>query len=164
MGSLAAAYLDSVEYSVKQVSVLMLFCHLLCFSQLRLRIVRWWVYKENVLAVIAFVCVCNLSATLFNCMASEVKFESVVSFFLLPDIDECSASAGVCDANANCQNTLGSYRCSCKAGYTGDGKTCKGRQTHLSIEWWGIRQCRRHFWTNNTLPRPIDQSLPTPTK
>ena len=26
--------------------------------------------------------------------------------------------------NAVCQNTLGSYLCSCKAGFAGDGKTC----------------------------------------
>ena len=42
------------------------------------------------------------------------------------DINECSASIPVCDVNANCQNTVGSYVCSCKAGFTGDGKTCAG--------------------------------------
>jgi len=41
------------------------------------------------------------------------------------DINECSASAGVCDVNADCQDTLGSYLCTCKVGYSGDGKTCK---------------------------------------
>ncbi|XP_078382553.1 uncharacterized protein LOC144665226 isoform X4 [Oculina patagonica] len=40
------------------------------------------------------------------------------------DIDECSASNPVCDANADCKNTPGSHVCSCKAGFTGDGKTC----------------------------------------
>ncbi|KAL9961181.1 hypothetical protein ACROYT_G030079 [Oculina patagonica] len=40
------------------------------------------------------------------------------------DIDECSASIPVCDVNAICKNTRGSYRCSCKAGFTGDGKSC----------------------------------------
>ncbi|XP_078382571.1 uncharacterized protein LOC144665240 isoform X1 [Oculina patagonica] len=40
------------------------------------------------------------------------------------DLDECSSSIPVCDVNANCKNTRGSYRCSCKAGYTGNGKTC----------------------------------------
>ena len=44
----------------------------------------------------------------------------------MSDIDECSASAGVCDVNANCQNTLGSHVCSCKAGFSGDGKRCRG--------------------------------------
>ena len=43
------------------------------------------------------------------------------------DIDECSASSPVCDSNANCSNTRGSYICTCKSGYTGDGKTCQGR-------------------------------------
>ena len=43
------------------------------------------------------------------------------------DVDECNASLPVCDVNANCQNTRGSYRCSCKAGFTGDGKTCIGK-------------------------------------
>ncbi len=42
-------------------------------------------------------------------------------------MDECSASISVCDVNADCQNTVGSYICSCKAGFTGDGKTCTGR-------------------------------------
>ncbi|CAH3171492.1 unnamed protein product [Porites lobata] len=41
------------------------------------------------------------------------------------DIDECSVSPSVCDINANCSNTRGSYYCTCKAGYTGDGKTCQ---------------------------------------
>ncbi|CAH3173153.1 unnamed protein product [Porites evermanni] len=41
------------------------------------------------------------------------------------DIDECGASTPVCDINANCSNTRGSYICTCRAGYTGDGKTCQ---------------------------------------
>ena len=46
--------------------------------------------------------------------------------FVCVDIDECSVSPSVCDINANCSNTRGSYYCTCKAGYTGDGKTCQG--------------------------------------
>ncbi|CAH3193542.1 unnamed protein product [Porites evermanni] len=41
------------------------------------------------------------------------------------DIDECGASSPVCDINANCSNTRGSYICTCRTGYTGDGKTCQ---------------------------------------
>jgi len=41
------------------------------------------------------------------------------------DVDECSASSPVCDVNAKCKNTRGSYRCTCNTGFTGDGKTCK---------------------------------------
>ncbi|XP_068736614.1 uromodulin-like [Montipora capricornis] len=41
------------------------------------------------------------------------------------DVDECTASSPVCHVNATCSNTLGSYRCTCKPGYAGDGKTCR---------------------------------------
>ena len=43
------------------------------------------------------------------------------------DIDECSTNSHSCDANAVCNNTVGSYVCACKAGYTGDGRTCTGK-------------------------------------
>ena len=47
--------------------------------------------------------------------------------FVVLDIDECGGSSPVCDINATCSNTRGSYICTCRAGYTGDGKTCQGR-------------------------------------
>ncbi|XP_068716609.1 uromodulin-like [Montipora foliosa] len=40
------------------------------------------------------------------------------------DGDECNASVPVCDVNAICQNTLSSFLCSCKTGFTGDGFNC----------------------------------------
>ena len=51
-------------------------------------------------------------------------------FFLLfpQDVDECTASSPVCDANAFCNNSIGSYNCTRKPGYFGDGKTCKGEK------------------------------------
>lgn len=48
-------------------------------------------------------------------------------FFLvsLADIDECSASKPVCATNAiGCQNTVGSFSCSCEAGF--GGRYCNG--------------------------------------
>ncbi|KAL9978444.1 hypothetical protein ACROYT_G015958 [Oculina patagonica] len=42
----------------------------------------------------------------------------------LKDIDECSSGSHKCDMNAKCNNTVGSYNCTCKEGYTGDGRSC----------------------------------------
>lgn len=41
------------------------------------------------------------------------------------DIDECSQGSHTCDVNAYCNNTVGSYRCTCKPHYYGNGEICK---------------------------------------
>ncbi|KAI0239409.1 hypothetical protein LSAT2_009863 [Lamellibrachia satsuma] len=41
------------------------------------------------------------------------------------DKDECAPGyTNNCDTNANCVNSVGSYKCECQYGYTGDGVTC----------------------------------------
>jgi len=41
------------------------------------------------------------------------------------NIDECKTGVAKCGANAVCNDTVGSYKCACKAGYSGDGMTCQ---------------------------------------
>ena len=41
-------------------------------------------------------------------------------------MDECKFNISDCDVNANCTNTFGSYKCTCKVGYIGDGRSCSG--------------------------------------
>ena len=55
-----------------------------------------------------------------NCL-----FEGFFEIFNL-DIDECANNTDNCDVNAYCNNTVGSYNCTCHAGYTGNGTTCIG--------------------------------------
>ncbi|XP_068705898.1 adhesion G protein-coupled receptor E1-like [Montipora foliosa] len=43
--------------------------------------------------------------------------------FCQEDINECS-SENECHVNATCTNTKGSYNCTCKEGYEGDGRNC----------------------------------------
>ena len=45
------------------------------------------------------------------------------------DIDECDMETDLCDdeTKAVCTNTLGSYECYCKSGFTGDGFNCTGK-------------------------------------
>ena len=40
------------------------------------------------------------------------------------DINECEDDTDSCDENADCTNTDGSYTCSCRPGYSGNGMTC----------------------------------------
>ena len=47
-------------------------------------------------------------------------------FVVLTDDDECTGGEANCDRNAKCINTLGSYKCDCVPGYSGDGYTCRG--------------------------------------
>lgn len=49
-------------------------------------------------------------------------------FFVIVDINECSVLGPVCDVNAKCENIIGSYLCSCKSGFFGNGKTCTGEK------------------------------------
>lgn len=42
------------------------------------------------------------------------------------DIDECSDDTHECHEDADCMNVIGSYSCTCKTGYTGDGFMCEG--------------------------------------
>lgn len=44
----------------------------------------------------------------------------------VPDVDECKQNN--CHDDANCSNTDGSYDCTCKSGYIGNGTYCEGKQ------------------------------------
>ena len=42
------------------------------------------------------------------------------------DIDECETNPHKCHQEATCKNTHGSYLCTCKPGFIGDGQNCTG--------------------------------------
>ncbi|CAI5763384.1 peptide, CUB and EGF-like domain-containing 2 isoform X2 [Podarcis lilfordi] len=44
---------------------------------------------------------------------------------LFPDVDECTDGIDDCHPDAICQNTPKLYKCTCKPGYSGEGKTCE---------------------------------------
>ena len=48
--------------------------------------------------------------------------------YYFADINECETEKHHCDSNAYCNNTKGSYNCTCKPGYTGNGVNCKGKK------------------------------------
>ncbi|XP_067047327.1 uromodulin-like isoform X2 [Acropora muricata] len=60
------------------------------------------------------------------------------------DIDECSIE-NECHQNATCNNTKGSYNCTCKDGFEGDGRNCADID-ECSIE----NECHQNATCNNT--------------
>ena len=52
--------------------------------------------------------------------------DSYLTYFSLLDINECTANTHNCHAQAFCNNTADSYRCTCNPGYSGSGMTCAG--------------------------------------
>lgn len=53
------------------------------------------------------------------------------------DINECLRNP--CDVNAVCDNTDGSYSCTCKTGYSGDGVFCAGKPFLTCLNWYVIK-------------------------
>ena len=54
-------------------------------------------------------------------------FKPTTNYLVFSDVDECNSTIPVCDVNAECVNTISSHSCSCKAGFTGNGKKCVGK-------------------------------------
>ena len=66
----------------------------------------------------------------------------------LLDIDECAnTTLNDCDVNARCNNTEGSFNCTCNTGYTGDGVNC----TSMSIV------TTRYIYNDSILASDIDE-------
>ena len=49
------------------------------------------------------------------------------------DVDECDSKTAYCDSNADCTNGVGTFTCTCRSGYFGDGKSCKGPDSVLVL-------------------------------
>ena len=77
-------------------------------------------------------CKAGYSGDGVTCNGKKKSFTSSLknkkSFNQTIDINECSTNNGGCSANAVCTNTVGSFNCACKAGYTGNGISCNGNQ------------------------------------
>ncbi|MBZ4400690.1 EGF domain-containing protein [Myxococcus sp. AS-1-15] len=62
------------------------------------------------------------------------------------DVNECTNGTSQCSVNATCTNTPGSYTCTCKAGYSGNGRTCNDINECTN----GTSQCSVNATCSNT--------------
>ena len=52
--------------------------------------------------------------------------------YVIPtDVNECETGEALCDINANCTDTEGSYLCQCHPGFSGDGFNCSSEYKHV---------------------------------
>ena len=53
----------------------------------------------------------------------SLSYDSLFKDFPL-DVDECESIAVICDTNADCFNSAGSYQCRCRLGHQGNESNC----------------------------------------
>ena len=58
----------------------------------------------------------------------------------ISDFDECM-NTSVCNPNAFCNNTIGSFICTCNLGYSGNGFSCVGKLIVLLLILKVIYMC-----------------------
>ena len=61
---------------------------------------------------------------MFSWTFSNKNVDLRMLFIPTIDINECASSP--CSGDATCSNTDGSFQCTCKIGFSGDGTTCTG--------------------------------------
>ena len=78
----------------------------------------------------SFLCTCSdgyvLNEDAFSCDGESISVSNFLlnSLLCLTDIDECLSDP--CHSNATCNNTIGSFICTCVGGFSGDGFQCDG--------------------------------------
>ena len=112
----------------------------------------------------------------FDPQVKTVRWDNPMTFFVFTtDVDECSAESSPCDKNADCTNGDGSYTCTCKQGFIGDGASCTGLSEYSNNSFYYAcfaKKTLRWNWDNPTIyhftktdvdecstdPRPCDEN------
>ncbi|XP_067906168.1 uncharacterized protein [Heterodontus francisci] len=60
-----------------------------------------------------------------GCSVDEQTDHGILIFYRhVNNVNECQTGSHDCHSSASCFNSPGSFQCVCRAGYTGDGRTC----------------------------------------
>ncbi|XP_026507014.1 signal peptide, CUB and EGF-like domain-containing protein 2 [Terrapene carolina triunguis] len=68
---------------------------------------------------------CSAGAALLPLLLLLLQGQVHAAGLLLPDVDECAQGTDDCHPDAICQNIPKLYKCTCKLGYSGEGKMCE---------------------------------------
>ena len=80
-----------------------------------------------------------------------IYFIMTLTLSVLTDIDECATGNGGC--YHNCENSVGSYSCSCRTGYTlgSDSRSCNGTYVHSFL----VNNLSNSHLAASTLPQLV---------
>jgi len=90
-----------------------------------------------------------------NCSHLHLLISSILPWLVrLADINECELEVPPCGSNANCSDTDGSFICTCRTGFEGNGFTCTGKAAmQISFQVYIMHVCNsyvvlsyRCFW------------------
>ena len=70
------------------------------------------------------------------------------SIYYFADINECDTGKYQCDSHAFCNNTKGSYNCTCKPGYFGNGFNCTGKYCNKNPDSKNLNLIGKHFYSS----------------
>ena len=81
------------------------------------------------------------SFPIFRSMLNKEDEGCLIKTSLSTDVNECVEGLHGCDPKAICDNTVGSYNCTCRPGLTGDGRnSCTEGCEPLFVETYRISQ------------------------
>ena len=98
----------------------------------------WW-WKFNHLVCHKLLIQLHLINVFYSSLVANICY---FLFFILIDVNECLT--GPCDVNAVCSNTPGTFGCTCKTGYSGNGLICSGKW--INFYCWNWRNFNDHVF------------------
>ncbi|XP_065844331.1 uncharacterized protein [Oscarella lobularis] len=88
--------------------------------------INWTLFEDDTNSSLQNVQDCVAASKSFWKLDSCSKEKASVCFtHATQNFDECSNSSDSCHINATCENTISSYICTCKQGFTGNGTMCE---------------------------------------
>ena len=89
--------------------------------------------STNVITTSAVAVPPSISIVLYELFTVVRMYQYIIHDFYVhhTDVNECETGKHECHMNAECNNIVGSYTCTCQEGYFGDGFQCAGIYMYL---------------------------------